>query len=273
MNKELLPLLLENTVGKSSNETLENISKREQDNQRLSAWLVQDQLQLFDQAMKLQLDALTFAAEHVSQWSKADHVIVAMACRTFNHLRAAAYLVLSGYWAEAWHLQRGAFEAMTREVYFYENPDEISKWLKKKHAGKVPQWQVTKLIKKIYGKETYKAHKGVYVLLSDVVHPNRKAIELETWNDKEGKLETWVDEERKDEECIGIRSVLGGYIDVRYFLFQFHCLMTTASNATTALKFVGLYGATDTWEQQCDKLRDAVYGFTAKYKQSAKQRI
>jgi len=273
MNKELLPLLLENTVGKSSNETLENISKREQDNQRLSAWLVQDQLRLFERAMKLQLDALVFAAEHISQWNEADHIIVAMACRTFNHLRAAAYLLLSGYWAESWPLQRAAFEAMTREVFFYENPDRVSDWLKKGNTGRVSQTQVRELIKRIYGDETYDAHKGVYEKLSSLIHPNREAIELETWNDKEGKLETWNDEERKDKECIGIRSVLGGYIDMRYFRLQFHSLMMMASNATTALKFVGLQGEIDTWEQQCDELHKAVFAIAAEYSSQAKQQI
>jgi len=131
VNEQLLPLLLEHTAGKSRNEILRNINERDQNNQHLSTRLVQDQLQLFDEAMKLQLDALTFAAEHVSQWSEADQVIVAMACRAFNHLRAAAYLLLSGYWAESWHLQRGAYEAMTREVVFFNHPDRVTKWLKK----------------------------------------------------------------------------------------------------------------------------------------------
>lgn len=265
MNKESLPLLLEDTVGKSSNEILKNISEREQNSQQLSAWLVQDQLRLFEKAMKLQLDALIFAAEHISQWNEADHVIVAMACRTFNHLRAAAYLLLSGYWAESWPLQRAAFEAMTREVFFYENPDKVSDWLKKGEMGRVSQKEVRELIKRIYGKETHKAHEGVYRSLNYLVHPNREAIELETWNDKEGKLETWNDEERKDKECIGIRSVLGGYIDMRYFGLHFHSLMMMASNATTALKFVGLQGEIDTWEQQCDELHEAVFATAAKY--------
>jgi len=265
MNKELLPLLLENTIGKSSYEILENITKREQDNQRLSASLVQDQLRLFEKAMKLQLDALIFAAQHISQWNEADHIIVAMACRTFNHLGAVAYLLLSGYWAESGPLQRAAFEAMTREVFFYENSDKVSDWLKKEKMGTVPQKEVTGLIKRIYGDETYDAHKGVYEKLSSLIHPNREAIELETWNDKEGKLETWNDEERKEKECIGIRSVLGGYIDMRYFRLQFHSLMMMASNATTALKLVGLQGEMDTWEQQCDELHEAVFATAAKY--------
>lgn len=262
MNKELLPLLLENTVGKSSDETLEKISKREQVNQRLSASLVQDQLRLFDEAMKLQLDALIFTAEHISQWNEADHVIIAMACRTFNHLRAAAYLLLSGYWAESWPLQRAAFEAMTREVFFYENPDKVSDWLKKGKIGKVSQKEVKELINRIYGEETYNAHKGAYDFLNRLIHPNREAIELETWNDKEGNLETRNNEEKKDKECIGIRNVLGGNIDMRYFRFQFHTLLMMASTATTALKFVGLQGEIDTWEQRCDKLHETVYATT-----------
>ena len=260
MNNELLPLLLENTVGKSGNETLENISKREQDNQRLSAWLVQDQLQLFEEAMKLQLDALTFAAKHISQWNEADHVIVAMACRTFNHLRAAAYLLLSGYWAESWSLQRAAFEAMTREVFFYENPNKVSDWLKKGKIGKVSQKEVKESIKQLYGEETYKAHEYVYRFQNYLIHPNREAIELETWNNKEANLETWNDEARKDKKYIGKGGVLGGYIDVKHLQFQFHCLMTVAANATKALEFVGLHEATDTWKQQYVKLHETVFG-------------
>lgn len=263
MNEHLLlPLLLEHTAGMSSNEISKNINERDQKNQQLSALLVQDQLQLFDEAMKLQLDALTFAAEHISQWSEADRVIIAMACRAFNHLRAAAYLLLSGYWAESWHLQRAAYEAMTREVYFYENRDEISKWLKKKRKEKVSQQQVRELIKKIYGEETCEAHKGVYALICDFVHPNRAAIELETWNDKEGNLEAWTEEGGKDKNRIGIKSILGGCIDTKYFPFQFHTLVMMASNATRALGFVGLRGATHAWDQRCDKLREAVYEIT-----------
>jgi len=262
VNEQLLPLLLEHTVGKKSSENLKNINGREQNNQRLSAWLVQDQLKLFDEAMKLQLDALTFAAEHFKQWSKADRVVIAMACRVFNHLRAAAYLVLAGYWAESWHLQRAAYEAMTREVFFSENQDKVSHWLKKGEMGRVWQWEVTELINRIYGEETYNAHKGIYRSLNYFVHPNREAIELETWNDKVGNLEIWNSEERKDKECIGIRNVLGGYIDMRYLRSQFHTLLIMASNATTALKFAGLQGEMDTWVERCDKMRKDVYAFT-----------
>jgi len=249
MNEQLLPLLLEHTAGKRSNEILKNINEQDQNNQQLSIWFVQDQLQLFDKAMQLQLDALAFAAEHVSQWSEADRVIVAMACRAFNHLKPAAYLLLAGYWAESWHLQRAAFEALTRAVFFYENPDKVSDWLKKGKMARVSQKEVQELINRIYGGETYNAHRKVYDILSYLVHPNREAIELETWND----------EEKKDKKCIGIRNVLGGYIDMRYFRFQFHTLLMMASNATTALKFAGLRGKIDTWEQQCDKLYETIY--------------
>jgi len=263
VNEQLLPLLLEDTVGKSSNENLKNINEREQNNQRLSALLVQDQLKLFDEAMKLQLDALTFAAEHFSQWSEADHVVIAMGCRVFNHLRAAAYLVLAGYWAESWHLQRAAYEAMTREVYFYENPGNIGRWLKKKRKEMIRQAGVIKLINSIFGEESGRVHESVYYdFLSELTHPNRRAIELETWSDKEGKSETWNDESKKDEGCIGIRSILGGYIDMKYSPLELHTLMIVASNATTVLKFVGLHGAANTWVERCDKLREAVYGVT-----------
>lgn len=258
MNEQLLPLLLEDTAGKRSNEILKNINERDQNNQQLSIRLVQDQLQLFDKAMQLQLDALAFAAEHVSQWSEADQVIVAMACRVFNHLKSAAYLVLAGYWAESWHLTRGAFEAMTREIGFSRHPDKVSRWLKGQQAGQVTQSEARKAIKVIYGKETFNVHKDFYTLLCKHVHPNREAIELATWNNTEG---------------IGRRSILGGCIHIKEFQFQFYTILAMALQATKVLELVGLHEATDTWKQQSEKLEKDVYAIADKLKRVSNANI
>jgi hypothetical protein len=258
MNEQLLPLLLEHTAGKRSNEILKNITEQDQNNQQLSIRLVQDQLQLFDEAMQLQLDALAFAAEYVTQWSEADQVIVAMACRAFNHLKSAAYLLLMGYWAECWPLMRGAFEAMTREIVFFRHPDRVSRWLKGQQAGQVAQSEVSEAIKSIYGEETFNAHKGFYKLLCKHVHPNREAIELATWNGTEG---------------IGRRSILGGCIHINEFPFRFHTVLLMSLQATKALGLVGLHEATDTWKQQSEKLEKDVYAIADKLKRVSSANI
>lgn len=250
MEEQLLPLLLEHTAGKRGNEILNNINERDQSNQQLSARLAQRQLQLFDEAMKLQLDALAFAAERVTQWSEADQVILAMACRTFNHLKSAALLLLSGYWAEYRHLERGAFEAMTREWVFFKHPDRVTKWFKGGQRGKVSQGEVNELLASIEGDEMRGALKKHYRFLSQHVHPNRDAIDLETWNGKEG---------------IGRKGILGGYINRQYFPIQFAGLLVLALTATMLLGIVGLYEATETWKQEVDKLREAVKAVTAEY--------
>lgn len=255
MNEQSLPLLLEHAAGKSGKEISKNINERDQNNQQLSARLVQEQLQLFNEAMKLQLDALAFAAEHASQWSEADQVIVAMACRTFNHLRSAAQLLLSGYWAEYRHLERGAFEAMTREWVFFKHPDRVRRWFKRGRRGKVSQGEVNEALSGIEGNEMRGALKTHYASLSQHVHPNRDAIDLETWNGEEG---------------IGRKGILGGYINREYFPVQFAGLLVLALTATMLLGIVELHEATDTWKQECDKLREAVHAVTAKYSPLAK---
>ena len=111
--------------------------------------------------------------------------------------------------------------------------------------------------------ETYDAHKGVYEKLSSLIHPNREAIDLETWHGKE------ID----NKKSIGRKSILGGYIDIKYFPLQFHTLIMMASNAARVLALVGLYGATDTWKQQCDQLHEVVFTIAAKYSSPAKQPI
>lgn len=255
MNEQSLPLLLEHVAAKSGKEISKNINERDQNNQQLSARLVQEQLQLFDEAMKLQLDALAFAAEHASQWSKADQVIVAMACRTFNHLRSAAQLLLSGYWAEYRHLERGAFEAMTREWVFFKHPDMVRKWLKRGRQGKVCQWEVNEALSNIEGDEMRGTLKKLYASLSLHIHPNRDAIDLETWDGKK--------------EVIGRKSIIGGYIDTELFPIQFAGLLVLTLTATMLLGIVGLHEATETWKQEVDKLREAVNAVTAKYRSLA----
>lgn len=257
MNEQFFPLLLEDTAGKRSNEILKNINERDQNNQQLSIRLIQDQLQLFDEAMQLQLDALAFAAEYVSQWSEADQVIVAMACRAFNHLKSAAYLLLAGYFAESWHLTRGAFEAITREISFSRHPDKVSRWLKGRQAGQVTQSEAREAIKDIYGpygEEAFNAQRNFYTLLCKHVHPNREAIELATWNDTEG---------------IGRRSILGGCIHINEFPFQFYTVLAMALQATKALELVGLHEATATWKQQNEKLEKDVYAIADKFKRAS----
>lgn len=251
MEEQLLPLLLEDTAGKRGNEILNHINERDQSNQQLSARLAQRQLQLFDEAMKLQLDALAFAAERVTQWSKADQVILAMACRTFNHLKSAALLLLSGYWVEYRHLERGAFEAMTREWVFFKHPDRVTKWFKRGQRGKVSQGEVNELLGSIEGDEMRDTLKKHYGFLSQHVHPNRDAIDLGTWNGKK--------------EVIGRKSIIGGYISTELFPVQFAGLLVLTLTATMLLGIVGLYEATETWKQEVDKLREAVKAVIAEY--------
>lgn len=250
MDKLLLPILLDDIVDKKSNELLKNINRRDRKNQQTATRLVEDQLQLFDKAMKLQLDALTFAAKRVNQWSEADQVIIAMACRTFNHLQAAAKLLLSGYWAEYRHLERGAFEAMTREWVFFKHPERVKTWFKGGKKGKVSQGEVNEILSSIEGDEMRGVLKKHYSSLSWHCHPNREAIDLETWNGK---------------ERIGSKHILGGYIHREYFPIQFAGLLVLVLTATMLLGIIGLYEATDTWKQECDKLREDVHTVVTKY--------
>lgn len=248
MNTQLLPLLLEQIADKKSDEIMKGIKERDNANQKISARLVEDQLQLFDKAMKLQLDALIFAAKKVDEWSKADQAIVAMACRTFNHLGSAAQLLLLGYWAEYRHLERGAFEAMTREWVFFKHPDSVKKWFKKGRKWKVSQGEVNEMLSDVEGEDMRGTLKKHYSSLSQHVHPNRDAIHLATWN---------------GEEAIGRKGILGGYINLEYFPVQFAGFLLLASTATEILGIVGLHEATDTWKQEYEDLRKNVYNLVS----------
>lgn len=241
---QAMPILVDAIAHRSDEEMLAKIEQNDLNNRQLSRQLVQTEVQLFEGAMKLQLEALAFAGEHVSEWSKADQVIVAMACRVFNHLRSAAELLLLGYWAEATVVERSAFEAMTREWYFFKYPNEAKKWFRGKRKGQVYQRTVNQALGAIDGKETSKILKKHYDHLSKHSHPNREAINLQTWD---------------GEEAIGRKGFLGGYVNTEYFPIQFRGFLLTVNAATEMLGIVGLHKATDTWDKECRKLAKAIF--------------
>jgi len=116
------PVLIEELAGKSGGDVLAMLDDNDKANRATSTTLVSQQLELFSKALTLQYEALAFAAEHATQWTKADQIVVAMACRVSRQLRAACELLLYGFWAEVQVLERSIHEALTREWFFYNMP-------------------------------------------------------------------------------------------------------------------------------------------------------
>ena len=241
MNQQQLPILLEDIIGLSGKDALDKIQLNDIENEQLSIQLLPKELQLFKKFMKLHLDAFAFAGQHANKWSKSDQACIAMACRVFNHLMAAAKLLVTGYWAESMVIERSAFEAITREWYFYKYPKKATSWFRGGVKGEVRQGTVRKALGDIEGEETRKVLCTHYSYLCQHVHPNIEAIQLQTWD---------------GHTAIGRKAFLGGYVcagrisGARAIEIQFQALLLATMTATAMLGIIGLHDATDTWKQE-----------------------
>ncbi len=243
MSQQQLPILLEDIVGLSGKDALDKIQLNDLENEKLSIQLLSKELQLFKKFMKLHLDAFAFAGQRANEWSKSDQACIAMACRVFNHLMAAAKLLVTGYWAESMVIERSAFEAITREWYFYKYPNKATSWFKGGVKGEVRQVTVRKALGDIGGEETHQVLDSHYSHLCQHVHPNIEAIQLQTWN---------------GQSSIGRKAFLGGYVcaghisgtKARLIEVQFQSLLLATMTATAMLGIIGLRDATDTWKQE-----------------------
>lgn len=249
MNEYQIPILLESIVGLNGTEAFEKIQLNDQQNMQSSTQLLSKELQLFKKAMKLHLDALAFAGQHASKWNKSDQVCIAMACRVFNHLMSAAKLLIFGYWAESMVIQRSAFEALTREWYFYKYPKRATSWFRGGRKGEVRQGTVRKALGDIEGEETSAVLLKQYSYLCQRVHPNVEAIQLQTWD---------------GETAIGRKAFLGGYICTGYITgtraieMQFQALLLATMASTAILGIIGLHDATDTWKREYLELKQEI---------------
>ncbi len=243
MSQQQLPILLEGIVRLSGKDALDKIQLNDLENERLSIQLLSKELRLFKKFMKLHLDAFVFAGQHANEWSKSDQACIAMACRVFNHLMAAAKLLVTGYWAESMVVERSAFEAISREWYFYKFPKKATSWFKGGVKGEVRQGTVRKALGDIEGEETRQVLGAHYSYLCQHVHPNIEAIQLQTWN---------------GQSAIGRKAFLGGYVcaghisgsGARAIEIQFQSLLLVTMTATAMLGIIGLHDATDTWKQE-----------------------
>jgi len=243
VNQQQSPILLESIVGLSGKDVLDKIQLNDLENEQLSIQLSSKELGLFKKFMKLHLDAFAFAGQHASEWSKSDQACIAMACRVFNHLMAAAKLLVTGYWAESMVIERSAFEAITREWYFCKYPNKATSWFKGGVKGEVRQGTVRKALGDIGGEETRQVLGTQYAYLCQHVHPNIEAIQLQTWN---------------GQSAIGREAFLGGYVcaghirgtSARAIEVQFQSLLLVTMTATAMLGIIGLHDATDTWKQE-----------------------
>jgi len=248
MNQQQLPILIESIVGLSGKGVLDKIQLNDLKNERLSIQLLSNELRLFKKFMKLHLDAFAFAGQHAKEWNKSDQACIAMACRVFNHLMAAAKLLVTGYWAESMVLERSAFEAITREWYFYKYPKKAISWFRGGVKGEVQQRTVRKALGDIEGEETRQVLSTHYSYLCQHVHPNIEAIQLQTWN---------------GQSAIGRKAFLGGYVcsghisgtRARAIEMQFQALLLATMTATAMLGIIGLHDATDTWKQEYHDLK------------------
>lgn len=220
-----------------------------------STQLLSKELQLFKKAMKLHLDALVFAGQHTNEWSKSDQVCIAMACRVFNHLMSAAKLLIFGYWAESMVIERSAFEALTREWYFYKYPKRATSWFRGGSKGEVRQGTVRKALGDIEGEEVREVLLKHYSHLCQHVHPNVEAIQLQTWD---------------GETTIGRKAFLGGYIctghinGTRAIEMQFQALLLATMTSTAMLGIIELHDATDTWKQEYHDLKHEIMSLQKK---------
>ncbi len=243
MNQHQLPMLLESIVRLSGKDSLEKIQLNDLENEQISIRLLSKELHLFKKFMELHLGAFAFAGQHASEWSKSDQACIAMACRVFNHLMAAAKLLVTGYWAESVVIERSAFEAITREWYFYKYPNKATSWFKGGVKGEVRQGTVRKALGDIEGEETRQVLDMHYSHLCQHVHPNIEAIQLQTWN---------------GQSAIGREAFLGGYVcaghisgtKARAIEKQFQSLLLVTMTATAMLGIIGLHDATDTWKRE-----------------------
>ena len=165
MDEQKLPILLEGIIRLSGKDALDKIQLHDLENEKLSIQLLSKELRLFKKFMKLHLDAFAFAGQHANEWSKSDQACIAMACRVFNHLMAAAKLLVTGYWAESMVIERSAFEAITREWYFYKYPRKATSWFRGGVKGEVRQSTVRKALGDIEG-DFLCEFEGVFYLLS-----------------------------------------------------------------------------------------------------------
>jgi len=248
VDEQKLPILLEGIIRLSGKDALDKIQLHDIENEQLSIQLLSKELRLFKKFMKLHLDAFAFAGQHANEWSKSDQACIAMACRVFNHLMAAAKLLVTGYWAESMIIERSAFEAITREWYFYKYPKKATSWFRGGVKGEVRQSTVRKALGDIEGEETRQVLGTHYSYLCQHVHPNIEAIQLQTWD---------------GESAIGRKAFLGGYVcarrisgtGTRAIEIQFQALLLATMTATAMLGIIGLHDATDTWKQEYHDLK------------------
>lgn len=250
--KEFSPLLVDSLPGLDFGRVLNDIDQMEKDNDILSRKIIgEKQIHLFEKFLELQLEALSFAAENAKQWSLSDRVIVAMAARVFNHLRASFKLLLAGYWAESLVLDRSAHEAMSRELFFYCCPEKTELFFK---GEQIWQKEVDKQVaqKLAQGEAIKEALRGSYRYSSQLSHPNLLAIQLQTLSD--------------NKEEIGSKTILGPVL-LREGIFaqQFAGLIALALSATRILAAVGLYQATDTWRDELEELEESAKSLFSTY--------
>lgn len=244
------PIVIEDLVGKAGSDILVLLDNSDKVNRATSITLVSQQLDLFHKALILQYEALAFAAEHAEQWTRAEQIVVAMACRISRQLRAACELMLYGFWAEVQVLERSIHEALTREWFYYKYPKRADKWFQQ--GNNIKQSEVDHALAKEEDeedKEILKTLRDEYSRLSQHTHPNIEAIQLETWD---------------GDSAIGRKGILAGPITRSFFPVQFHALLITALTATQMLGIVGLYEATGTWKQDTRELADSILALEPK---------
>jgi len=234
------PILVENLAGMSGSDIFKLIDRNDKVNRESAVKLISEELKIFDLALRLQYEALGFASSNKNKWTKSDQIVVAMACRVVRQLRAARELMLYGFWAEVHLLERSIHEALTREWYFYRQPQEASKWFIK--GSQIKQKEIDEALTEENGGKNaalLETLRNQYGYLSQHTHPNIEAIQLETWD---------------GDDAIGSKGIIAGPINENYFKIQFQSLLVTAATATQVLGIVGFHEATGTWKKEISKL-------------------
>jgi hypothetical protein len=252
-----LPLLVGGLPERDIGRIIRDMGLQENSSEITSRNIVGNQsMGLFEKALKLQLEALSFAAKNMSKWGLSDGIIAAMAARVFNHLRASLKALLAGYWAESLVLERSAHEAMSRELFFYFYPERGKQFFE---GMQIKQEEVDKKLAQRFthgegheaSKEIYDALRKSYKKSSEISHPNLLAIQLQTLSDS------------KDD--VGSKTILGPIIYQDMISVQFAGLLALALSATRILALVGIHQATNTWRSEYEELEGSANSLFSSY--------
>lgn len=231
-------------------EFLDNADERRY---QLSQASLGEELALLREAMSLHYSALSFAADHMGEWSEQDQVEVGLMARVFNLIRAEAKLVLYGYWGEIPPMRRTVYESVSRALLVHWFPNEAKRFLQGK--SREQGWVQEKIAPKLAGTEAdnLRALRRVYHFESVRTHPSPESLAPGTYG-------THGD--------IGYRAVIGGTASPELVSKTFGDILSQSMLALKTLGVLGLHKATDDWPERYDQLENAIMRLVNEHRES-----